>query len=102
MQTDSALEALPLNARAAAIQRLTAAGSQFEVIQADVHGHAMRVYRNAPTNMREVFASTSAFADRVYMVYEDERITYAQAHVAVAKLARISQLLSGRAERVRL
>ncbi len=89
MQTDPDLESIPMNPRAAAIQRLTEAGSQFEVLQADVNGHAMRVYRNAPANMREVFLSTSAFADRVYMVYEDERITYAQAHVAVAQLAHV-------------
>ena len=72
-----------------AIQRLTSAGCQFGVVPADVNGQAMRVYRHAPANMREVFVAIRAFADRVYLVYADERVTYAQAHTQVAKFAQL-------------
>ena len=49
----------------------------------------MKVYANAPPSMRAVFESTGAFADREFLVYDDERWTYADLHVRVRALAHL-------------
>jgi long-chain acyl-CoA synthetase len=66
---------------------LTQPGAPFEIAEIEVRGATMRSFKNAPPNVRAVWLSTVAFADRDYLVYEDERITYAQAHVQVASIA---------------
>ncbi|HQT55808.1 MAG TPA: class I adenylate-forming enzyme family protein, partial [Phenylobacterium sp.] len=66
---------------------LTAPGQPFEVEEIEVRGNSIRSYKHAPPNIRAVWLSTAAYADRVYMVYEDERITYAQAHQRVNAIA---------------
>src|SRR6185503_3132766 len=40
-----------------------------------------------PHNVRALWLSTAAFAERDYLVYGDERITYAEAHRQVASIA---------------
>ena len=50
-----------------------------------VVGVPMTVYANAPPSMRAVFESTSAFADREFLIYDDERWTYAELHLRVAR-----------------
>ena len=66
-----------MTTRSEAIARLTAPGRRFEIVRATVGTHELPVYRNAPVNMREVFeTSTAAFAERTFLVYENERYTY--------------------------
>jgi long-chain acyl-CoA synthetase len=66
---------------------LTAPGSPFEVGEIDVRGVRIRSYKHAPPSIREVWLSTAQFADREYLVYQDERLTYGQAHAQVAAIA---------------
>lgn len=66
---------------------LIAPGADFEIEVKEVRGVPIRTYANAAQNLRDLWLSTQAFADRDYLVYEDERITYAQAHEQVASLA---------------
>jgi long-chain acyl-CoA synthetase len=66
---------------------LIAPGADFEIAVKEVRGVPIRTYANAAQNLRDLWLSTQAFADREYLVYEDERITYAQAHEQVASLA---------------
>lgn len=66
---------------------LTQPGAPFEIAEIEVRGATLRAFKNAPPNVRAVWLSTVAFADRDYLVYGDERITYAQAHVQVASIA---------------
>ena len=61
-------------------QELTGPGGPFEIIEAEVLGRPMKVYKNAPPSAREFWLSTAAFGPRDYLVYQDERLTYAQAH----------------------
>ena len=61
-----------------AAAELTGPGGQFEIVEADVLGQRLRVYRNAPPSVREFWLSTAAWGDRPYLLYQDERITYAQ------------------------
>lgn len=68
--------------------QLTGEGAPFEIVTVDVGGLALRAYKNAPSDMRQVWLGTAGHADAVYLVYEDERITYAEAHALVAAAAR--------------
>ncbi len=71
----------------AAWAELTAPGAQFEVVKTEVRGQQLKTYKNAPPNIRALWLSTAAFADRTYLVYEDDRITYGEAHRIVASVA---------------
>ncbi|MGZ5935190.1 MAG: class I adenylate-forming enzyme family protein [Rhizomicrobium sp.] len=66
---------------------LTAPGAPFEIKEIEVRGINIRTFKNAPPNIRELWLSTAQFADREYLVYEDERMTYAQAHAQTAAIA---------------
>lgn len=67
--------------------QLTAEGAPFHVEEIEVRGSPMRVYSAAPPSLREIWLSSMAFAERDYLVYNDERWTYAEAHREVASIA---------------
>jgi long-chain acyl-CoA synthetase len=66
---------------------LTAPGAPFEIEEIAVRGQRLRSYKNAPPNIRALWLSTAAFEGRDYLVYQDERLTYGQAHAQVASIA---------------
>ncbi|MFT5578913.1 MAG: long-chain acyl-CoA synthetase [Paraglaciecola psychrophila] len=66
---------------------MTAKDAPFEIAKINVRGQSLNSYRNAPPSVREVWLSTAQFAERDYLVYGDERWTYAQAHSEVAAIA---------------
>lgn len=66
---------------------LTQPGAPFEIATIEVRGAPIRSFRNAPPNVRALWLSTAAFAARDYLVYGEERVTYAQAHAQVAAIA---------------
>ncbi len=66
---------------------LTAPGAPFEVETIEVRGQKIRSYKNVMPSVRELWLSTAQFADRDYLVYQDERKTYAEAHADVAAIA---------------
>ena len=68
-------------------QELTAPGAQFEVEEVEAHGNTIRSYKNAPPSLREVWLASAAFPDNDYLVYQDERLTYAEAHKRIASIA---------------
>ena len=73
--------------RGDAIAALTAAGEPYELVNANVHGHVRRVFRNAPASLRDQWLATAAHGDRPYLIYGDDVITYAEAHRQVNSLA---------------
>ena len=66
---------------------LTAPGAQFEIEEIIVRGNPTRNYALAPGSLRELWLASSAYAEREYLIYQDERWTYAQAHEQVASIA---------------
>lgn len=59
---------------------LTAPGARYETETMTISGVTCLAYKHAPASLREVWlASCGAFADRDYLVYDDERITYGEA-----------------------
>ena len=59
----------------------------FEVVEADVLGAPMKVFAHQPTSLRQIWDQSAAHGDATYLVYEDERMTFAQAHRLVRALA---------------
>src|SRR5262245_47038393 len=72
----------------AATVAVTAAGQPYEVQTAAVDGTTFRVFANAPANLRELYRSSLAHADRDFYVYQDERYTFAEAWRQAARVAR--------------
>ncbi|MFN3749598.1 MAG: class I adenylate-forming enzyme family protein, partial [Sphingorhabdus sp.] len=66
---------------------LTGPGGPFEIVKAEIFGNHINTYKNAPPSVREVWLSTAVFAERPYLIYQDERITYAEAHAQVNAIA---------------
>lgn len=66
---------------------LTAPGAPFELTRVPVRGTEIKCYTAAPASMRDVWLSSAQFAERDYLVFQDERWTYAQAHEQVASIA---------------
>jgi long-chain acyl-CoA synthetase len=59
---------------------LTAPGAPFEIETVMVRGAPLRCYKNQPKTVRELWLASAQFADREYLIYQDERLTYAEAH----------------------
>jgi len=66
---------------------LTGPGGPFEIVEAQVLGQTMKVYKNAPPSARAFWLSTAPFGPRDYLVYQDERLTYAQSHDQVRAIS---------------
>lgn len=75
------------------IAALTAPGGEFELVDAEVRGVAMRVYRRGPHTLADLWAATAAWPERTFTVYQGERRTYGEHRSLVADLAGV---LTGR------
>jgi len=62
-------------------------GLPTEVAEATVHGVKVKVWKNQPPTLRAVAEMAKTFGERVFLVYEDERVTYEAFHRAVAAFA---------------
>jgi long-chain acyl-CoA synthetase len=58
---------------AQALALLTAADGQFALVDAEIRGIAVRLFRNAPPTLRELVSGARARGDATYLVYENER-----------------------------
>ena len=68
-------------------QRLTAPGSPLEMETAVIRGVELRVWKNAPPSLRAVLELGRTHGEKVFTVYEDERVTYDAFFRATAKFA---------------
>ena len=68
-------------------QALIAPGAPFEVVETEIRGERLREYKNAPATLRALWENTVAHAEKDYLVYREERWTYARAHRDAAALA---------------
>lgn len=83
--------------------KLTAPGERFEMDTVTIRGVPTRVWKNAPENLRALMMLARMHGEREFTIYEDERVTYAAFHRAVAKLAQELQARGiGKGDRVAL
>lgn len=69
--------------------RLTAPGGMFEVVTEDVCGRPSRVFKNRTRSLRALLEASRAHGDKEYIVYADERVTYAQHFARVSAFAHV-------------
>ena len=73
--------------RARAIAQVTGPGQPHELADAVIGGRPLRIFRHAPPSLRALFESTAS--ELPFLVYEDERWTFAEAWRAAARIGRV-------------
>ena len=66
---------------------LTAPGAMFEMAEETVDGALIRVWKNAPPTLGSVLELSRGYGDLDFLVYQDERYTFARHYAAAARLA---------------
>ncbi len=77
----------PAMSIAQAHELITAPGSVAEVQEVEIRGVRTKVWKNLPASLRAVAEASRAHGERIFLVYEDERVSYEAFHRAVATLA---------------
>ena len=75
------------SSRAEVLATLTAAGQPFELVDSTVFGRDCRFFKNAPATLRDLYSDNAS--DLEFLVYEDERLTYAEAYSKSAQIAHL-------------
>jgi long-chain acyl-CoA synthetase len=70
-------------------EEMTAPGAPFEMSTIEVRGVPMRVFNSAPPNLRALWEIAPLHGDKTYLVYEDERLSYAEVDARVRALAHL-------------
>ncbi len=73
--------------RPEAIAATTGPGQPHELVDAVIHGRALRVFKHAPPSLRALYEATAS--DLPFLVYGDERLSFAQAWAASARIAQV-------------
>ncbi len=68
-------------------EEMTGPGAPFEVARVNVRGVEMNAFASVPNSLRDIWLASAAHADKDYLVYADERWTYADAHAEVGAVA---------------
>ncbi|MEM9395935.1 MAG: class I adenylate-forming enzyme family protein [Pseudomonadota bacterium] len=68
-------------------EEMTSPGQMFSVHRQEVFGNSILCYENAPASLRDLWMLSAGHGDSDYLVYQDERLTYAQSHKQTAALA---------------
>jgi len=71
--------------RQEALAQLTAPGQPYEIQPLTINHVPCRVFANAPQSLRELYADN--VSDATFMVYEDERYSFAQMYTKACQLA---------------
>nr|WP_295660962.1 class I adenylate-forming enzyme family protein [Polymorphobacter sp.] len=77
----------PAMSIAAAHAMLTAPGQPLEMETRDIRGNPTRTWKNAPPTLAHVFLAGRAHGDKVFLVHDDERVTFEAFSRAVLALA---------------
>ena len=72
---------------AEANEALTATGQLFEMEELDIRGVPTRTWKNAPPSLRAIMDMSLGHGDAVFLVYEDERTTFAEHYRIACTLA---------------
>ncbi|RBM18838.1 fatty acid--CoA ligase [Prauserella sp. PE36] len=90
--------------RAAAVAALTAPGAEFELATEMVGGRQQTVFAGSPRTLRELLLESARFGDSVYLVYGDERLTFAEHHRLAIRLAHVlrREYAIGKGDRIAL
>jgi len=70
-----------------AISTVTGPGQIFELVESEILGNEVLVYKNAPMHLGQFFAGARAHGDKPFLVYEDERWSFTKTMDHVDALA---------------
>src|SRR3954447_23856490 len=70
-----------------AVAQITAPGERFETTVIDVAGIPTTIFKNAPSSLRDIFDLARGYGDALFLVYEDERLTFTDVTAQVDALA---------------
>ena len=77
----------PPASRAEALAILTASGQPYELATLEIGGYPRKIFAAAPPTLREMFAA--AVSDATFLVYGEERLTFAEVARDAARLASV-------------
>jgi len=63
---------------AEATAQLTAEGAPFEILERQINSVPLRCYRHAPATLRDALAQGRQYADKVFITYQDESLSFDQ------------------------
>ena len=69
------------------LTELTAPGQPYELETVERDGRTFRVFKNAPCSLRQLFEET--VSDAEFLVYEEERLTFAETYRQASRLAHL-------------
>ncbi len=69
--------------------QLTAPGQMFETAEVDIRGVQTKVWKNCPPTLGAILEASRAHGERVFLVYEDEQITFEEHFRRAAHLAHV-------------
>jgi long-chain acyl-CoA synthetase len=87
--TDSTPDRPDVPSLAEVTATLTAPGALFEMEELVIRGVPTRTWKTAPPTLRSVLELSAAHADKTYLVYEDERLSFAEHFRLAAGLANV-------------
>ena len=87
MSQDALPAGWPAMSIAQANALITAPGSAAEVEEVMIRGIKTKTWKNLPPTLRSVVEAGRAHGEKVFLVYEDERVTYEAFYRAVARFA---------------
>ncbi len=73
--------------RQAAIAALTGVGQPYELGLVEANGRKVRAFKNAPASLREMYETGAS--NKPFIVYQDERLSFAEAWSSAAKIGHI-------------
>ena len=76
-------------------EEFIAPGGPFAVTETVVRGVPIKVFENAPANMRVLWEGATFNGDREYIIYEDERYTYTEIAAQVRALSHLLRTTHG-------
>ena len=80
---------------------LTQAGSPLEVEEIEIRGVRTKVWKNLPPSLRSIVEAGRTHGEKIFLVYEDERVSFEAFYRAVSTLAREFQAQGvGKGDRV--
>lgn len=69
-----------------AVAASTGPGGPFEIVEAAVLGRRTKIFKKAPPSLRKLFDGARARGEAIFLVYEDERWTFAETMARVDAL----------------
>jgi long-chain acyl-CoA synthetase len=82
-----ALKPWPVMSVREAYAAITAPGQPAEMEEAVIRGVKLRVWKNIPATLRDVVTAGRAHGEKIFLVHDDERISFEAFHRAVANFA---------------